>query len=219
MRTQFLGVGLALCSAMAQAQSVQVIGDSILVWNSWKDASIADFLIDDFGEGVSKDAAAGAYLTNPSALGRLFGFDIRLQYEPRAWDWLVLDGGGNDLLSECSCGACETVLDDLSSDDGRRGAMPDLVNEIRDTGTQVVLLGYFMPSVAGGPAASCAPELRVLNARYQAIADRDVDVYFVNAAALIARDDLSLFDADLLHPSIAGSQILADAIADIIREN
>ncbi|MEM9716344.1 MAG: SGNH/GDSL hydrolase family protein [Pseudomonadota bacterium] len=219
MRAGFLAAAIAGCGNVAQAQSVQVIGDSILVWNSWTDASVVDLLEAEFGGSVENNAASGAFLTNPNPLGRIFGYDIQIQYEPGEWDWVIVDGGGNDLIGECGCGLCDAVLEDLSSGDGRQGAMPELINQIRDDGSQVVLMGYYLTPTSGTEWVGCADDMTALNARYQAIADRDVDVYFFDPGTVIAREDLTLFDADLLHPSVKGSEILADAIADIITAN
>lgn len=203
----------------AAAQSILLMGDSILVWNSYLDASVVDRLEQRFGDGVENNAAAGAMLTNPNALGSIFGYDIRTQFDGKLFDWVVLNGGANDILAECGCGLCDAVLDDLSDVDGTHGAMPQLVNEIRDTGAQVVLAGYYMPPSGGSAEFGCLDDLAALNARYAALAARDVDVYFLDTAALIPQDDLTLFDGDLLHPSEAGSRRLADAIATIISEN
>jgi len=219
MRRWFLGFALAVWGASASAQSVQVLGDSILVWNSWSDASIVDHLEKGIEGPILNNAASGAMLTNPNVLGLLFGYDIRSQYEAGPWDWFVIDGGGNDLFAECGCGLCDAVLDDLSAPDGREGAMPALINEIRDTGAQVVLMGYYLTPTSGNDWFGCADELTELNARYLTIAERDVDVYFLDAAALIPASDASLFDDDLLHPSEKGSRILADAIAQLIQAN
>ncbi|MEM0976174.1 MAG: SGNH/GDSL hydrolase family protein [Pseudomonadota bacterium] len=206
-------------SNAAAAQSILVMGDSILIWNSHVDASVPDVLDSGLGDGVVNNAAVGAMLTNPNALGRLFGYDIRAQYEGFDWDWVVLNGGANDLLMECGCGICDDVLEDLSTSDGRQGAMPDLVNEIRDAGAQIVLLGYYMPPSGGTEEFGCIDDLSALNERYRTLSARDVDVYFLNVAELIPRNDLSLFDADLLHPSPKGSRILGNAIVELIEAN
>ena len=219
MFKRFWIVVFAVWGVSAQAQNIQVTGDSVLVWNSWFDSSIAQVLAQEFGAGVVNNAVSGALVSNDNGLARFFGADIRSQYEIGAWDWVVINGGVNDIVTKCGCGACDAVLDELSSPDGRQGAMAEAVNLARDEGAQVVLLGNYLAPITGGPIWDCADDILELNTRYRTIADRDVDVYYVEAKSLISRHQLTLYDTDLIHLSVKGTRILAEAVSAVINEN
>ena len=49
-----------------------------------------------------------------------------------------------------------------------------------------------------------------------ALADEDDGVYWVNGKADITGEDLSYYDDDLIHPSVAGSRKIAEQIVEAI---
>lgn len=215
MRVLIFGIAIWLWAFGVMAQSVQVIGDSILDWNSWLDVSVMDQL-EEKGFEVAANATGGAHLVHPNPFMRFSSYDIRAQFENGNWDWVVIDGGGNDLMHQCGCGFCDMVLDGLVTANGQDGAMPILIERARETGAKIILMGYYLGPLSDGPLVSCREEFVALNSRYKAFASQDPEVYFLDVASLIPQDALTRYDFDMLHPSKEGSQILADAIADII---
>ena len=99
------------------------IGDSYFAWNAEEGLGIPDVVGDALGVETYNLATSGATVLGGAGEGPLV---IPNQYTEAAWDWVVMDGGGNDLEGDCGCGACEDVLDDLLSADGH-GAIADLV--------------------------------------------------------------------------------------------
>ncbi|MEO9576498.1 MAG: SGNH/GDSL hydrolase family protein [Tateyamaria sp.] len=118
-------LAMLLCLAAplgAEPLRVLAIGDSILAWHKWTGRDIPSAMGAVLGAQVENDAVAGARFSNASGLGRAAGFDVRAQFRPGPWDLLLINGGANDFLADCSCRACDEVLDGLIA--------PDLSGEV-----------------------------------------------------------------------------------------
>lgn len=196
---------------------ILAIGDSVLDWHSWTGASVPDVIAAELGAPVVNAAVSGARLSRPGGMMGLMGPDIRAQYRARDWDWVVIDGGANDLRQECGCGACAADLDAIISPDAAQGEFPALVAETRQSGARVMLVGYYGPSRRGGPFAPCWDELQVLNARLAALAAARDGVHFVATEAAMPPDRLDHYDADLIHPSRIGAAAIGRRIAAAMR--
>lgn len=192
---------------------ILVIGDSVMSWNAQADASIADVLERTLGHSVVNLAVPGARLSHPDANARASGFDIRAQYRPHDWDWVVVDGGANDLGDECDCRRCDQVMDTLISADGARGEIASLVQTIIHDGARVVVLGYYAPPDQGGELRACKDELAELSGRIERLASHSDRVRFVPMADLVAPNDPAAYDPDLVHPSKQSSVAIGRRIA------
>lgn len=208
-----IAAGLVGCSQLRGAPpgDVQIvaIGDSILDWNRDVEADIPRLVGEQTGLEVFNVAISGA---------EFFGlFEIPRQYPEGDWDWLIMDGGGNDLSGNCrSVGMAEPVLDHLIDDSDLGGAYADLIDRVTAQGTQVIIMGYAPISSAGGPFASCEFALNDLMDRQARLAASDPDVTFVDVRTVISPDNLAAYDDDLLHPSPQGGALMAGAIAAVI---
>ena len=190
-----------------------VVGDSFLAWNRKEGASVAQLLDERLDASVGDAAVSGAVFTSVGAEP-----DIRDQVpDDRTWDWVVFDGGGNDLNDECSCSGCADVLDDLIAEDGT-GAIPAFVDQLNGQGTKVVMFSYpNLPPTASFGFADCSAVFDAYRTRLLASDDTRPEFWVVDGRQVIDRDDLSFFDDDHVHPSIKGSEAVADAVAEVIQ--
>ena len=194
--------------------TVLVIGDSIMAWNRAEGASVALLMDAQLEERVGDAAVSGAQFV----LEGDEEMDIRSQVSERDWEWVVFDGGGNDLNNTCGCGACDDILDGLVSEDGATGAMPTFVDGLNARGTKVVMFGYMgLPPGAEFGFSECGDEMAELTRRAEVMGASRSDLWVVDGRELFDGSDLSYFDDDQLHPSVKGSQAIADALSEVVR--
>lgn len=196
---------------------VLTIGDSVVWWNADQGGSIADAVAAELGEPVVNLAVPGAAISHPDPDMAAEGLDIRAQYRRRGWDWVVVEGGANDLGDEGGVRGCATVLDELVSADGRRGEIPTLVRRIRSDGARVVVLGYYRLSADAEEDGFCGDSLSALTGRIAAMAARDPDVLFVAMSDAVSPGDPTAYDRDGVHPSARASRAIGRMIANAIR--
>jgi lysophospholipase L1-like esterase len=182
------------------------VGDSILAWNRDEGASIPDVVAADLGIEISNAAEGGATMLGDED-------DIPSQYVSRAWELLIVDGGGNDIGDDCNA-----ILDSLVAPDVSSGVLVSLIDRAQGDGTRlVVLMGYYaIPPEAGSFA--CPAEFEALDARYAAFAESRDGVIFVDPGDAVDASDASYYDVDLVHPSIKGSEAVGRLIAARARE-
>ena len=198
---------LAACAAPQRGEvTMLAVGDSVLAWNRLSGGDIPRVAAQ----------ATGRAADNRSVPGAQFLRAIPGQYRDGAWDWVIVNGGANDLARTCGCAGCDATLDALVTPDGQGGAMADFARGITARDQGVVLLGYYGTSIAGGPFAACADELTELSRRLALLADSDPAMIFVDAKDAIDPADLSLYAGDLAHPSVAGSARIGTLIAQAI---
>nr|WP_116084669.1 SGNH/GDSL hydrolase family protein [Tropicimonas sp. IMCC34011] len=201
---------LAACGrGVPDGARIVVAGDSVMAWNRDQDASVADKLSARLGEPVGDLSMPGARM-----LGGVGPFNIPFQLDGVTAEWIVLDGGANDLRGTCDCSDCGPVLDQLISEDGIKGAIPALVSDLRRRGSRVVWADYYTTPLYAGTA--CEAPYRVLEARVQRMADADAGVDLADMDDVFRSDDLSLFDDDRTHPSLRGSSLIADLVAPLL---
>ncbi|PJE37142.1 SGNH/GDSL hydrolase family protein [Pseudooceanicola lipolyticus] len=192
---------------------ILVIGDSILAFHSFWGASVGDAVAEQMGVPVENRAVSGARFTSTSARVTARGGDIRRQYVAGDWDWVLLNGGANDLMSECGCQRCTANLDGLISADGRDGEIPRFVRGLTTGGTRVMLLGYYDGNVRPNPFARCQDEIDALNARMARLAARNAGVFYVTAAGAIDPADQRHWYVDRVHPSQLGARRIGARVA------
>ena len=181
-----------------------------MAWNRIEGASVADGLQARLGEPVGDVS-----LPLAQVIGGRGALNIPAQLDGLRVDWVVLNGGANDLSGSCGCRGCGPVLDRLISADGRQGAIPALVADLRGRGTQVIWADYYTsPKYAG---TTCEAPYRVLETRLGRMAASDGGVTLVDMDDVLRSDDLSLFDSDRTHPSQRGAARIAGLIAPILQ--
>lgn len=185
-----------------------MIGDSVMTWNG--ENAIPAVVARILGEPVDNNARAGARLTQSSFLVT----SVMGQYRPGVWDWVVVNGGANDLNRDCRCAACAREIEALVSPDGQRGIWADLVAGLRAGGARrVMIVGYYGPTGRGGRTDRCADELAVVDARLARLAATRDGVYFVDADPVMGPGTPELFARDLIHPNAQGSAAIGALVA------
>jgi len=204
-----LSVGMLL-AAPASAQEIVAIGDSIMDWNGAD--SVPARLAQELGLPVDDRSVAGAQIS-AGFWDRLQGLDIRAQLGDDRPDIVVMTGAANDLGEACGCAeGCGAELEILLTRDGR-GELGDFLNDVAADGTHVFVLGYADPPANGNEFRGCIPHLRTLAERLATIRG----VTYVPVHPAIDPADGAFYDADRVHPSVRGSSVMAELLADAIR--
>jgi acyl-CoA thioesterase I len=218
-------LGLAACGETVPAPEggqdgaarVLVMGDSLMAWNRPAGKQVARALAARLGQEVADRSTLGARHFYPLPFTGAAGLSIPLQWRGGSYDWVVLNGGGNDLMFGCGCGPCTGTMNRLISEDGKTGAIPELVARIRASGARVIHAGYLRTTGPISPVRGCRPLGNELETRLARMAASDTGLYFVALSDLVLPGgDAALFAADLMHPSTMGSAAIAERIARII---
>ncbi|MEL6346796.1 MAG: SGNH/GDSL hydrolase family protein [Myxococcota bacterium] len=191
---------------------IYAIGDSIMYWNLEDEASIPHVVGEQLDRPIYNAAIGGTeFLSSEEEEA------IPEQYQEGGWSWLLVDGGGNDVNNRCVCGDCGDVLDQILSEDGERGAMADFTREVAASGVRVMIMGYYeLPSGADFEFDGCQDELATLSDRQQRLADAVDGIWFADGREVVDGEDLSMFVDDLVHPSIEGSRVVGEQLAQRI---
>ena len=190
------------------------IGDSVFAWRLDTCETVPDVAATTLGWSLRHKAVNGARLTGGD-------YPIVDQYEKGDWDWVLVDGGGNDLNNECECGKdCDGVLDRLVSEDGSTGELPALLDKIRADGPKVALYGYFkIDEDAYYDFDECRGELDVLHQRQLKAANLREGVYFVDARQVVSPSKTpDAYAFDNVHPSAEGAKLVGALIAQVISQ-
>ncbi|MGF1528926.1 MAG: DUF4214 domain-containing protein [Candidatus Competibacterales bacterium] len=199
-------------SVQAQGPTVQALGDFVMDWNRGQGRDIPTLLGNRLGASVVlNNAVSGATLLDLQESDGEVSLGIPNFYEPGDWDWVVLTGGANDLSMLCNCGTCSETLDRLISVDGTQGIIPTFADRVTRQGSRLLILGYyFVPSATSDEWGVCNDPLTELSIRQQQLARTRGNVYFASGREVINPQDTDLFNADLIHPSPAGGDHLAE---------
>lgn len=217
LRTLLIILTITSSSASAEkAARILTMGDSFLAANSSQQRAVSDVLSLLLKEPVRNQAVSGARVIYKLPISGSMGFKIGRQYRPGPWDWIVLNGGGNDLLFGCGCRRCNTKMNKLISSDGSGGEIPKLITKLRRTRAQVVYVGYLRSPGVWSPIERCRDDGNELEARIAKLAARDNGIWFVSLADLVPDGDRSFHGADMVHPSARASAAAAQRIADVI---
>ncbi len=191
-----------------------MLGDSLFAVNRTINQSVGDQLERQLGEQVIDRSVLGApFLSDDGKTG------IQGQYFAGNWDWVVINGFGNDVLFGCGCGSCDSVLNRLISRDGTQGQIPDFVARVRASGARVIYSGYLRTPGFRAPIESCGPIGFDMDRRLAAMAARDPGVVYLSMANVVPSGDSSYHAFDVIHPSAKGSGAIATRIAAVIKAN
>lgn len=200
----------------ASASSVLAIGDSFLAWHRASRQSIPDVLEDSLGSEVTNRSVVGARFNYALPLTGAMGLNISKQYQPGGWDWVVVNGGGNDLWFGCGCIACDTTIDKLITPDAAEGKIPRLVSKIREGGTQVVFVGYLHSPSVFTIIDHCKDENIELEKRLSRLAEKDPGFRFLKSSGVVPDGDRSFHWIDMIHPSTKATKFIGERVAEII---
>jgi hypothetical protein len=57
--------------------------------------------------------------------------NVKDQYEPGNWDWVLMYGSCNDVNDKCDCDVCGDVINEIISSDATAGELSNLVSQIK----------------------------------------------------------------------------------------
>ena len=196
---------------------ILAMGDSMLAWHGASRAAVSHNMEDILGEPVIDRSVVGARIFYHLPVSGALGMNISQQYVPGNWDWVVMNGGGNDLWFGCGCTRCDRKLTRMITSDGQGGSVPDLVRQIRASGARVIYVGYLRSPGVGSMIEHCRDEGQEFEGRLATMAERDAGVYFVSLVDLVPYGDRSYHAFDMVHPSMKASRAIAQRISAIIR--
>ncbi|NVK47081.1 MAG: SGNH/GDSL hydrolase family protein [Rhodobacteraceae bacterium] len=203
--------------APLRSARILALGDSMIAWHSVSRNSIADALSDTLGEPVENRAIGGARIIYGLPITGAMGMKISKQYRGDEVDWVVLNGGGNDLWLGCGCGACDRKMARMISQNGTRGEIPKLVRDIRKTGARVIYLGYLRSPGVDSVIDACRTLGDDFEVRLSRMATELDGVYFLDVSDLVPTGDRSFHGVDMIHPSRKASRIIGQKLAQIIQ--
>lgn len=197
---------------------ILLMGDSMMAANRGTGRAVANQIERELGAEVIDRSVIGARYFFFLPVSGAAGLRLTAQYQKGDWDWVVLNGGGNDLLFGCGCGACTRMVDRLISADASTGAIPDFVRRLRKDGARVVYSGYLRNPGLYTPVRACRPFGDELDRRLARLAATDPKgIFFVPMSDLVPRGDASMFQFDLIHPSAKGSAGIGARLARVIK--
>lgn len=209
-------LGLANCG-LAPRQTggdILVIGDSVLAWNRLSGGDVGQVIAAELNRDVVSRAALGARIIAGS-LGTISGLSIPNQLSGGPWNWVVMNGGANDLGFSCGCTRCDAEVDLLIAEDGSAGAIIELIDAARQQQAQVVWVGYYAAPNSQS-FAGCRPALVEIERRIANYALAKDGVFFIDSEDVIDPTRAELFSPDLTHPSAAGSAMIGRFVAQAI---
>ncbi|MCZ4353056.1 SGNH/GDSL hydrolase family protein [Roseovarius aestuarii] len=217
--TLLIGAGGPLF-AQAQQQTgprILVMGDSMLASHRISGRAVSHALGRQLGVRVTDQSMMGARIIYRLPISGAMGLNISKQYRPGNWDWIVVNGGGNDLWLGCGCTRCQRRMDQLITARGERGEIRKLLVKLRKTGAKVIYVGYLRSPGVGSPIEHCRDEGDALEARISGLTARMPGVYFVSLADLVPYGNRSFHGADMIHPSLKASREIGARIARTIK--
>lgn len=216
----FLAFGLLGCvsSAPPAEPRLLVIGDSMMAAHRVTGRAVSDSVAKALNEPVTDRSIVGARMIYHLPITGAVGFSIPQQYRGGRYDWVIVNGGGNDLWLTCGCHGCDRKLDRLLTKDGSGGAIAELVQRIRAEDTRVLWVGYMRSPGINSPIESCADEGAELEHRLITLSGIDSGMHYLSLADLVPEGDRSYHGIDIIHPSLKGSREIGKRIAAYIRE-
>jgi hypothetical protein len=195
---------------------VLLLGDSMFASNRTTNGSVADAIEAALGLEVVDRSVPGARYFHALPISGSAGMKLTAQFQPGPWEAIILNGGGNDLLFGCGCGQCAEMLNRLISPDGRHGAIPTFVSELRETGALVVYAGYMRNPGTATPIKACGPAGDELDRRLRELDKLDPGMVFLPMSDLVPYGSLLYHQLDRIHPSRTGSREIGLRIARAI---
>lgn len=214
----FFVVGHTTAADARDQMNVLVMGDSFMTSNGSDGHAVPTLLAQKLQANVKSMAVAGARYGYKMPLTGALGFNISKQFREGNWDYVVMNGGGNDLWLGCGCMRCHSRLDRLISADGTKGQIPTAVQRARNTGAHVIYVGYLRSPGLGSPIEHCKKVGNALEGRIAAMAKQDPGVSFVSLADMVPHGDSSFHGADMIHPSEKGSLAATVRIVNAINK-
>ncbi len=222
LRMIVLVASTALLSACGESVTrdfpsrILVVGDSMLATHRMSDSAVADALEQTLREPVVDRSTIGARFHYAMPISGSAGLNITKQYVPGEWDWVVVNGGGNDLWFGCGCMICGPKLNRLISEDGTKGTIPGFLSRLRQSGAKVIYVGYLRSPGLASPIEHCRDEGAELERRVSRLSQIDSGLYYLSLQDLVPNGDGSYHAIDMIHPSVKGSTAIGQLLANVI---
>ena len=197
---------------------ILAMGDSMMSWNGGGGNSIPEVIANELSQPVMSRAVSGAHVIYSLPITGSAGLKISSQYVKGDWDWVVLNGGGNDLWLGCNCDNCEARMNKMISQDGAQGVIPSNVAKLRATGAQVIYLGYLRSPGVGSIIEHCRDDGDELERRLARMAQGMNGVHFLSVAQMVPSGDRSFHAVDMIHPSVKASHEIGKRAAAVMRQ-
>lgn len=197
---------------------ILVVGDSLLASHKISDRAISHAMERSLREPVVDRSVIGARYLYALPISGGAGLNITKQYLPGKWDWVIVNGGGNDLWLGCGCMVCDGKMNRLISQDGRRGRIPGFISELRQSGAQVLYVGYLRSPGRGSPIEHCKDEGDELERRVTRLSELDQGVHFLSLQDLVPNGDASFHAPDMIHPSTKATSAIGQMVAQYISQ-
>lgn len=181
-----------------------IVGDSIFALSG----DIHEFLEDDLNESIDTHARSGCQMLGGNLICSSY-YRIPRQYDRASKsgiDTVIFNGGGNDFLlgdgGDCLTSACISgVLADVEE------AIAGMVADMHDDGMeQIIYLGYYYTEDDNNNA------INLESANYKAANYGAMGVDFIDTRSSFLGNERSYITSDGIHPTAAGSRVLADLI-------
>ncbi len=203
-------------ATFAETPRVLVIGDSLLATHSASGRSVGGYLERYLKTKVQDRSVMGARMIYRLPITGAMGLSIPAQYRGSKWDWVVVNGGGNDLWLGCGCGPCNAKMDKLISTSGTRGEVPKLLAKIHKTGAKIIYVGYLRSPGIDTPIEDCKSVGDAFEKRVATLASKVPGIHYLSLQDLVPHGDLSYFAIDRIHPSTKASKEIAHRVAQIV---
>ncbi|MFL1483052.1 SGNH/GDSL hydrolase family protein [Marinobacter sp. LN3S78] len=181
-----------------------IIGDSIFALSG----DIHSYLEEDLDENIDTHARSGCQV-NGGSLICSSRYTIPNQYDDADKDGIetvIMNGGGNDFLlgdgADCETQACiEEVLAGIEQ------TLAGLFNDMQNDGIQeIIFLGYYDTEDENNVA------INTMSMAYKAENYPQMGVDFIDTRPAFAGNESQYISSDGIHPTAAGSRVLADLI-------
>lgn len=212
----FILAGCGETIPKGETPRILAMGDSMMAWNAGDDQGIADGVEQMLREPVIDRSVAGARVLYHLPITGAMGMNISKQYVPGKWDWVIINGGGNDLWLGCGCRRCDNKMNRMITADGQQGEIAKMVRRIRAAGAQVIYVGYLRSPGVNSIIEHCRNEGNELERRLGQMAKADRGVHFVSLQDLVPHGDRSYHGLDRIHPSKKASAAIARRIVTVI---
>lgn len=221
LRINLIAISLVLTPVApvlaGDAPRILAMGDSMMAAHRISRRAVSHAVGRALGVDVVDRSVLGARIIYNLPISGSLGMKIARQYSSGDWDWIILNGGGNDLWLGCGCTRCARKMDRLANQPGTAGEIPRLLMDLRQTGARVLYVGYLRSPGVDSPIEHCRDDGQELERRLSRFADRVEGIYYLSIAGMVPHGDRSFHGADMIHPSLKGSREIGRRVAEFIR--
>lgn len=187
-----------------------IIGDSIFALSG----DIHEYLEADLDEVIDTYARSGCQMNGGNLICSSY-YSIPRQYSRASKSGIttvIMNGGGNDFLIGDGCGLVVTLSSCMETLLAIEETIENLTNQMKADGMQkIVFLGYYN--------APGEPDLHVVNEysmNYKAANYPAMGITFVETRYAFEGNEWRYVTSDGIHPTAAGSRVLADLILQVL---